>query len=120
MAGQAASLKSILCARLALVVFGRDVAVPPGLVFALGAAAAMQVTGNPLRDVLGTISIGVLLIVIAVFIAREVKILLGRQSLGPIRLADMIAFPGARPEIPGLRKRLPSVTWLLLDPHVEN
>ena len=50
-----------------IVVFGEDIAALLGLVFALAAITATYVTGNPLWDALGTIMIGVLLIVIAFF-----------------------------------------------------
>jgi divalent metal cation (Fe/Co/Zn/Cd) transporter len=81
------------------VVFGEDIAALLGLVFALVAIAATFLTGNPLWDAVGTISIGVLLIVIAVFIAVEVKDLLIGQSVDPAILAEMREFLEGRPEI---------------------
>jgi cation diffusion facilitator family transporter len=82
-----------------IVVFGEDIAALLGLVFALLAILATFITGNPLWDALGTISIGVLLIVIAVFIAVEVKDLLIGQSVDPKTLTDMREFLEGRPEI---------------------
>jgi cation diffusion facilitator family transporter len=82
-----------------IVVFGEDVAALLGLVFALLAILATVVTGNPLWDALGTISIGVLLIVVAFFVAVEVKDLLIGQSVDPATLEEMRAFLAAREEI---------------------
>lgn len=82
-----------------IVVFGEDIAALLGLVFALAAILATYVTGNPLWDALGTISIGILLIVVAFFIAVEVKDLLIGQSVEPKILSEMRAFLEARPEI---------------------
>jgi cation diffusion facilitator family transporter len=82
-----------------IVVFGEDVAALLGLVFALVAILATYLTGNPLWDALGTISIGVLLIVIAFFVAVEVKDLLIGQSVDPATLVEMKAFLNTRPEI---------------------
>ena len=82
-----------------IVVFGEDIAALLGLVFALVAILATHITGDPLWDALGTISIGVLLIVIAVFIAVEVKDLLIGQSVDPATLAEMREFFDERPEI---------------------
>ena len=75
-----------------IVVFGEDIAALLGLVFALAAIVATMITGNPLWDALGTISIGVLLIVIAFFVAVEVKDLLIGQSVDPGTLAEMRTF----------------------------
>jgi cation diffusion facilitator family transporter len=82
-----------------IVVFGEDIAALLGLLFALAAILATYITGDPLWDALGTISIGVLLIVIAVFIAVEVKDLLIGQSVDPATLAEMREFFDERPEI---------------------
>ena len=81
------------------MVFGEDIAALLGLVFALAAILATHFTGDPLWDALGTISIGVLLIVVAVFIAVEVKDLLIGQSVDPATLAEMREFFDERPEI---------------------
>ena len=82
-----------------IVVFGEDIAALLGLVFALIAITATLVTGNPLWDAVGTMSIGVLLLVVAVFVAVEVKDLLIGQSVEPITLVEMEQFLKGRPEI---------------------
>jgi cation diffusion facilitator family transporter len=82
-----------------IVVLGEDVAALLGLVFALAAIVATIITGNPLWDALGTISIGALLLFIAVFIAVKVKDLLIGQSVDPTILAEMRQFLNRRPEI---------------------
>ncbi len=82
-----------------IVVFGEDIAALLGLIFALVAILATYITGDPLWDALGTISIGVLLIVIAVFVAVEVKDLLIGQSVDPETLVEMREFFDQRPEI---------------------
>jgi len=82
-----------------LVIFGEDLAALLGLVFALAAVLLTIVTGNPLFDAIGTLAIGVLLVVVALFIAIEVKALLIGQSVD-IEMRDGIrAFLDARPEI---------------------
>jgi cation diffusion facilitator family transporter len=82
-----------------IVVFGEDIAALLGLIFAMFAVVATMLTGNPLWDALGTIAIGILLIVVAVFVAIEVKDLLIGQSVEPRILAEMKAFLGEREEI---------------------
>lgn len=82
-----------------IVVFGEDVAALLGLVFALAAILATYLTGDPLWDAVGTITIGILLIVIAVFIAIEVKDLLIGQSVEPRTQREMREFLEERPEI---------------------
>lgn len=82
-----------------IVVFGEDIAALLGLALALLAVVATMLTGNPLWDALGTISIGVLLIVVAVFIAVEVKDLLIGQSVEPKYLAEIKQFLAERTEI---------------------
>jgi cation diffusion facilitator family transporter len=82
-----------------VVIFGEDLAALFGLVFALVAVLLAAVTGNPLWDAIGTITIGALLIVVAVFVAIEVKAMLIGQSVDPARQQQMREFLDARPEI---------------------
>lgn len=82
-----------------IVIFGEDLAALSGLTLALIAVVMAVVTGNPLWDALGTVAIGVLLIVVAVFVAIEVKAMLIGQSADPRVTADMKSFLEGRPEI---------------------
>ena len=82
-----------------VVIFGEDLAALLGLIFALIAVLATIATGNPTWDALGTLAIGVLLIVIAVFVAIEVKAMLIGQSVDPELQAQIRTFYDARPEI---------------------
>jgi cation diffusion facilitator family transporter len=82
-----------------IVIFGEDLAALSGLSLALIAVVLAVVTGNPLWDALGTVAIGVLLIVVAVFVAIEVKAMLIGQSADPRVTADMKAFLEGRAEI---------------------
>ena len=66
-----------------IVIFGEDLAALFGLSFALVAILLTMATGNPAYDAYGTLGIGVLLIVVAVFISVEVKALLIGQSADP-------------------------------------
>lgn len=82
-----------------IVIFGEDLAALLGLVFALVAVGITMVTGDPLWDALGTLAIGVLLVVVAIGIAIEVSQLLVGQSADP-RMRDAIkAYVEAQPEV---------------------
>ena len=82
-----------------IVIFGEDLAALLGLVLALLAVVLTAITGNPLFDAIGTLAIGVLLVVIALFIAIEVKALLIGQGVDPEVKAEILRFLDARPEI---------------------
>ncbi len=82
-----------------VVIFGEDLAALLGLTFALVAVVLAVVTGNPIWDAIGTIGIGVLLIVIAVLVAVEVKAMLIGQSVDPERQRQIRAHLESRPEI---------------------
>ena len=70
-----------------IVVFGEDVAALLGLVVALLAVLVAAITGNPIYDAIGTIAIGILLVVIAFLLAVEVKDLLIGQGV-EIHISD--------------------------------
>ncbi|KRA20109.1 cation diffusion facilitator family transporter [Lysobacter sp. Root604] len=82
-----------------VVIFGEDLAALLGLVFALAAVMTAVITGNPIWDAIGTIAIGALLIVVAVFVAIEVKAMLIGQSVDPARQQQIRDFLNGRPEI---------------------
>jgi len=82
-----------------IVVVGENIAALLGLGVALLFIGLSIFTGNPVWDAIGTLLIGGLLVVVAVFVAIEVKAMLVGQSIDPRRQAEMMAFIGARPEI---------------------
>ena len=82
-----------------IVIFGEDLAALTGLALALIAILIAVATGNPLWDAIATLLIGVLLIVVAVFVAIEVKAMLIGQSVDPSFARDMQRYLEARPEI---------------------
>ena len=82
-----------------VVIFGEDLAALLGLVFALVAVGLAVITGNPLWDAIGTLAIGILLIVVAVFVAIEVKAMLIGQSADPNVNAAIKNFLEQRPDV---------------------
>jgi cation diffusion facilitator family transporter len=82
-----------------LVIFGEDLAALGGLVLALGFIALAMITGNPMWDAVGSISIGILLVLVAILVGIEVKALLVGQSAEPQVLARMRAYLVAQPQV---------------------
>jgi divalent metal cation (Fe/Co/Zn/Cd) transporter len=95
-----------------IVVFGEDLAALLGLAFALVAVLATMLTGNLVYDAAGSIAIGALLCVVAVFVAREVASLLVGQSAEPVLHAALAEFVRAQPEV----ERLFNLITLQLGP----
>ena len=63
-----------------IVVLGEDIAALLGLSFALISVVLSIVTGNPIFDAIGSIGIGVLLIIVSIFLGVKIKGLLIGQS----------------------------------------
>lgn len=82
-----------------LVIFGEDLAALVGLCLATLAIGATMLTGNLLFDAAGTIAIGVLLLVVAVLVAIEVKALLIGQGMEPRRRDELMGFLQNRAEV---------------------
>lgn len=82
-----------------LVIFGEDLAALLGLAIALVAVLTTMLTGNLIYDAIGTICIGVLLVIVAVAVANEVKDLLIGQGVEPKRREALVDFLNARPEV---------------------
>ena len=85
-----------------VVIFGEDLAALLGLVFALLAVGLTMLTGDPFYDAVGTLMIGLLLVLVAVGIARQIKGMLIGKSVEPAQREAMEAFLLARPEIKGI------------------
>jgi len=82
-----------------IVVLGEDIAALLGLFFALVAIILSIVTGNPLYDALGSISIGVLLICVSILLGVKIKNLLIGQSADEETCSQINSVLEARPEI---------------------
>lgn len=82
-----------------MVVAGEDIAALAGLALAFVAVTATYLTGNPLWDALGTIGIGVVLMLVAIVVMREVKALIVGESASPEMRADIDEFVAAQPEV---------------------
>lgn len=67
-----------------VVVLGEDIAALLGLVLASGFLSIAAVTGNPVYDAIGSICIGVVLLIISVFLSLRVRSLLVGRAADPI------------------------------------
>ena len=72
-----------------VVILGEDLAALLGLALALLAVSSTMVTGNPAWDALGSMAIGVVLIVVAFLVGIEIKALLIGQSAEPETVARL-------------------------------
>jgi len=97
-----------------VVVLGEDTAALLGLSFALLSIMMAIITGNPVFDAIGSIGIGVLLIIISFFLAVKVKHLLIGQSADEETHARIRAALEARPEV----ERILNLITLQLGPRV--
>jgi len=79
-----------------VVVLGEDFAALVGLVLAFLAVAATWLTGHPGFDAAGSIAVGVLLVVVAVALAIQVKSLLVGQGVEPAERDAMVRFLAAQ------------------------
>jgi len=82
-----------------VVILGEDIAAEVGLALALIAVLTTIVTGNPMYDALGSIAIGVVLVVVAIGLAIEIHGLLIGQSAEPETEAAIRSFIEQRPEV---------------------
>ena len=82
-----------------MVVAGEDIAALLGLTFAFIAVTAAMLTGNAALDALGSVAVGVLLMVVAVAVLLEVKAMIVGESAEPTVRAAIRAHIEARPEV---------------------
>jgi cation diffusion facilitator family transporter len=82
-----------------VVILGEDLAALLGLALALVAVLLYMLTGNPAWDALGSMSIGVLLVIVAIGIGIEIKALLIGQSAEPETEERLRAFVLKQPGV---------------------
>jgi len=85
-----------------IVIFGENLADLLGLGVGLLAVILTMITGNPIWDAIGTLVIGALLVVVAVFVAVEVKALLIGQGVEPAVHRAIYGYINGRPEVKGI------------------
>jgi cation diffusion facilitator family transporter len=82
-----------------VVILGEDIAALVGLALALLAVLGAILTGDATWDALGSIAIGVVLVVVAIGLGNQIKGLLIGRSADPVVEARMRAFLEGRGEI---------------------
>jgi cation diffusion facilitator family transporter len=82
-----------------VVVFGENSAAVLGLLFAIGALVAAKLTDDGRWDAIGSLAIGVVLVGVAIFLAREVKALLVGECADPAILKTAEELALAEPTI---------------------
>jgi cation diffusion facilitator family transporter len=97
-----------------LVVFGEDLAALLGLLLALAAIGFAWLLDMPQLDALGSMAIGLLLLVVATLVGMEVKALLIGESMDPRREAELEAFLQQQPEV----ERVFRILTQQMGPHV--
>lgn len=82
-----------------VVVLGEDAAAVAGLIIAFGFLGLSALTGDPFYDGLGSICIGVVLIIVSIFVAIRIKSLIVGRSAEPDLKALIEKIIGADPDI---------------------
>lgn len=82
-----------------IVVMGEDIAALLGLALALGAILLSVATGNPVFDAIGSIAVGILLVVVAIGVGFQVQGLLIGESAAPEKEGAMRRWLGERAEV---------------------
>ena len=82
-----------------IVVLGEDIAALLGLVLAFAFVSMASLTNNPTYDALGSISIGVVPIIVSIFVATRVRSLLVGRSADPLIQEAIENIIGQEPDI---------------------
>ena len=82
-----------------IVVLGEDIAALAGLAFALMAIGLAVWTGNPMFDAIGSMAVGVLLVVVAILLSVEIKAMITGESAESLTEGAIRDFLVARPEL---------------------
>lgn len=93
-----------------MVVAGEDIAALGGLVFAFVAILLAMWSGDPLFDALGSIAVGVLLVIVAITITWEIKAMIVGESAEPALRKAIEEHIRAQPEVKTIM-RLITLQW---------
>lgn len=93
-----------------MVVAGEDIAALGGLVFAFIAVLLAMWTSNPLFDALGSIAVGVLLVIVAITITWEIKAMIVGESAEPALRKAIEQHIRTQPEVKTIM-RLITLQW---------
>src|SRR5574340_195036 len=93
-----------------MVVAGEDIAALAGLVMAFAAVSLSELTGDVTYDAIGTVGVGLVLMLVATALMREVKALIVGESLAPELRREIHDFVAAQPEVAEVF-RIISLAW---------
>ena len=93
-----------------MVIAGEDIAALGGLVLAFVAVLLAMLTGNTLFDALGSIAVGVLLVIVAVVITWEIQAMIIGESAEPALRKAIEEHIRAQPEVKSIM-RLITLQW---------
>jgi len=82
-----------------VVVFGENSAAVLGLVLALGALLLAKQTNDGRWDAIGSLAIGVVLVGVAIFLAREIKSLLVGEAADPVLVETIRELAAVEPSV---------------------
>jgi cation diffusion facilitator family transporter len=93
-----------------MVVAAEDLSALVGLAIALAALTLTAITHNPIFDAIGSVLIGILLVVAAFLVLREVKAMITGESVGEEKVKAMKEFLLAQPEVEKIYNLI-SIQW---------
>ena len=93
-----------------LVVAGEDIAALAGLSLAFVGVLLAWLTGNPLFDALGSLCVGLMLMLVALAVLREVKAMIIGESAAPETRAEIERFVAEQPEVERVF-RIITIAW---------
>jgi cation diffusion facilitator family transporter len=82
-----------------LIIVAEDTGALIGLLVALIALVLTAITGDTMYDALGTIVVGILLILVSSLVAIEVKAMITGESIGDVKEQEILEFLEKQPEV---------------------
>lgn len=82
-----------------IVVTGEDIGALMGLTVSFVFLSLAWITGNPIYDAIGTLCVGLILMVVSFMVLKEVKAMITSESADPQMRKDLQKFLESRPEI---------------------